>query len=252
MVYKFSVTTTRGTFICISSFCSFMDEYDLLAREELVIQANMYEDDMLQIDAPVHPSIHSLEESIRFDMSIPKQILQDSSYITECESDINKYVVAISQDFSEEEINSWGVFSFEKFNPKWTFSFEKADVLPTIKWDDGLKTHELVYVGIPTCIHGITEHGKGLSAKDLSVMYDMPEHALIHGRIHKSEPSLILFNETEKYERFHGDVLTTNHNTTVYTLSTFRLDNVPQAIFLRNFAVRYLNTLTERALIKNT
>ncbi len=101
-----------------------------------------------------------------------------------------------------------------------------------------------------------------LITKNLAGYVNVPEEiaegcnvsifAMYYGIETVGDSSLMIFPR-EKFMKFHGaDKLFRDDSTivevAVHTLSSNYLTNMPQAIILRNFVVRYLNDLVSKAL----
>ena len=228
-----------------------MDDLDLLKKHEVVIQDLIYRNSALQVDVPVHPAIFSLDEKITLDRTIPTNVILNNDFARDCENDINNYIQG-NTDFSPEEISDLRLNDYRKFNSEWTFLFTPSDrgAFLDLHWNDGHSEHTLGYISCPSYIQGDRKsHNSLWSAKELSEQQDIPINSLFYGINSRAESSLILFETPEKFSRFHGeeieqDNLSESIETTVHTFSSSYLENIPQAIILRNFAVEYLNKLT--------
>ena len=239
-----------------------MEELDGLHRKEIAIQELIYKDSALQVDIPLHSAIFSLDEMVRLDRSMANKILFDEEYINECERDIGDYIKSIDY-LSEDQKMELRLENFQKFSTEWEFSFSQSKYSHFLDliWNDGYKKHELGYIDVPTFIFNYKKSpALCKSAEDNASEVDMHPNSLIFGRENLAEASLILFENPAKFIRFNGnkeakyELERKNNKITmsVFTFSSSHLENIPQAIILRNFGVRYLNKLVSLALEPNS
>lgn len=219
-----------------------MDDLDLLLKKEIPIQAPP--DDTLQVVIPVNPKLLGLPPQVRFDESVPRNVLD--SLAGEYEEDVARYIAGAG--LSDEISSQLRIGDYIKFSNEWRFAFRKGHGFLDLVWDSGGKAIEMGYMWAPVAVANYFTQGKGRLATPEDMALKSGDMGFILWYVQKGDPDLILFQK-EKLRRFrHPDFAfyaedPSHVEAAVPAFASTHTFNAPQALLLRSFGVKYLNAL---------
>lgn len=219
-----------------------MDDLDLLLKKEIPIQAPP--DNTLQVVIPVNPNILTLPRDVRTDESIAREVLD--TLTGEYEADVELYVKGA--ELSDEIARELRIADYLKFNRDWRFSFRESNGFLSLLWDFGDKHIEFGYMWAPVVVENRFTKGTGKLATYEDMVPSTGDMGVILWYTLKGYPDLVLFQK-EKLLRFKHPAIEFRAEDQVHAeavvpafASTY-MSNVPQALLLRSFGVKYLNAL---------
>lgn len=223
-----------------------MTDENLIKIEKKEIPMQCLDNDRIHVAIPILPGVLSLDEKIRLDTSLPKEIF--SALGPEYEEDVQCYML----NLRPEQIKQLGLGYFVKFKNDWLLSFELSEEgsFHDFVFTVNRKEMRMGFTPVPgvmfNCFNPETK--KLYTAEELfkgrsginSMVYYRPRIA----------SDLVLFS-FEKFKRFKPTVpfyeLIDEVKIEIAgpTFCSEYVDNVAQGILMRNFGVKYLNALAE-------
>ena len=221
-----------------------------LDRRYILLQQKAERDDRLQSVVPIHPSILDLPEDILFDVGIAK----DSLYAArqQFEKETNDYTDWMKKEryqyYSELKLRE-----YEHFNDNWSFEFAPHDGILKMTWkaDDKEPIHIALVNNVLITNALEFEKGKGLiKPEDCEIVENV---AYLQGSVHYSDGILLSPETMLEYEAKSplGEIARDQEDwkldIPMNAFCSTYLDNIPQGLLLRDWAVDYNNRLLQKA-----
>lgn len=226
-----------------------------LDRRYLPIQAKEEYDDRCQAVVPIHPDILGLPDSVLTDGKLARDTL--SSIGEQFEREVEDYITTLREKGYQSIIVDDRVEDYGHFDCRWLFDFSAYNGLMKMSWElDEKEPYEMVLLTSPVLVSNAVEseimRDLGFpNKKGEPEEYEIaPNVTIIYGSKHVPD---FVFMPTEtmlEYEMRPQMLLRKidgwKAEICVRAFCSSYVNNVPQALLLRNWAVEYHNRLLEQ------
>lgn len=246
-----------------------------LDRRYIFIQIKAERNHATQAVVPFHPEIFNLNESILTDEKMARDSLSIAK--NQFEEETRTYIRSLENDMRAQgkSINpSLKLDKYGHFDDSWSFDFLPCGGIMLMIWEPGGdKTHKMSLVPEIVMISNGILTGKGKRPARIEEIEFSPNVTVMYGSIHMSDYVLFSPEMMSEYECLIPDKVpgfeeegtiteilhraSNDENDRVLDVSmnafcSDYLDNVPQALLLRDWAVEYHNRLLKEVKPKKT
>jgi hypothetical protein len=225
-----------------------MKNHTPLNRRELPIQIKDDREQACEAVVPVHPGVIELPECIRMDEDIAKAALESAR--KKFEDDSLAYANALVKQMGQEKRNELGLPGYMTFDKNWRIAFFPYNGLMGLRWQlNGDGVYDIGFVPAVAISNAIvSKDGQNVSIEEIEMA---PNVTLFYGLVIDDDYLMLPKGKMLQYEARSDLARMARRNFPIDShiaviagaLCSSYVENVPQALLLRNWGVEYANQL---------